>query len=93
MTDLAWSPKDPAESLNYSIDWSKALPQGVTIASAEWSATPAGLDLSSPSHAQKATTVWISGGSAGLTYLVTCEITTSAGQTFQRSVRLPVAEL
>ena len=93
MIELAWPPKDPDDSLDYSIDWSKALPQGSTISGAAWSVNKPGLTLSNQTVGQKTTTVWLAGGRAGVTYVVTCEISTSSGHVYQRSVRLPVIRL
>lgn len=69
--------KDPSDVLNYSFDWSRWL-IGDTIVSFTPTAT-AGLIINSQSFTPTQTTVILSGGTAGLPYTVTHEITTAAG--------------
>lgn len=77
--------KDPSSVLDYGFDWALWLTTGEIIASATWT-VPAGLVKDSESVNGAITACWISGGTAGVDYEVTCEVTTSAGRIDQRSI-------
>lgn len=51
-----------------------------SITAAVWTSTPAGLSLTGPSEAGRVAGVTISGGTAGQTYVVMCDVTTDGGQ-------------
>lgn len=92
---LRWPAKDPADNLDFSIDWTDqlALPTTPdTISAVVWT-VPAGLTAGNQSHASGIATTWLSGGTAGTEYVVTCRITTAAGRIIERSARLAVREL
>lgn len=92
---LRWPAKDPADHLDFSIDWSDQLAIGAapdTISTVVWT-VPAGLTAGVQSHAAGVATTWLSGGAAGTEYVVTCRITTAAGRIIERSARLAVREL
>lgn len=92
---LSWPDKDPADVLDYSIDWSAqlALPtEPDTIESVTWT-VPSGLTKESQSHAEGIATAWLSGGVSGREYLVACRIVTAGGRTLERSARLLVRDL
>ena len=78
--------KTPPEIKDYSIDWSAVL-SSETIVSSTWDA--GGLDLMVnnpiPTIANNLTTVWLSAGTCGNSYLVTNTITTTGGREFQES--------
>lgn len=82
--------KDPAADLDYSIDWSVWLGTD-TIATSAWS-VPAGLAFGITASTATTATVWLAGGTAGRTYDVTNTITTAAGRTDQRTIRIAVQE-
>lgn len=84
--------KDPAAELDYKFDWSDWLPAGDTIQDASVTAT-AGLTVA-PDLTVTATAVtcWLSGGTAGLDYTVTCHIETAAGRVDERSIKIQVRE-
>jgi hypothetical protein len=82
--------KDPNAILDYTFDWTAWL--GVDdISSATFQAT-AGLTVATSSATLKKATVWISGGEAGKTYLVTCHITSAGGRQEDRTIQLNVSE-
>jgi hypothetical protein len=91
MTPLAELLKDPAAILDYAVDWSGALPAGDTIASAAATAD-AGITVQSHSYSGQTHTIWLSGGTAGSSYLVTSEVTTAAGRKDQRTLRITVED-
>lgn len=77
--------------------------QGATISSATWT-VPSGLTKDSSNQAavtirgvnyaiNTVTTIWLSGGTAGVDYEVHCRIVTSDARTLDRTVRVRVAEL
>lgn len=88
-----WPYKDPSEVLDYSIRWSKLLSSGETISTATWT-VPSGLtNVSSViDSTHKDTTIWLSGGTSGQYYSISCQITTSASRTFERTATLGVKE-
>lgn len=87
---MRWPNKDPDEVLDYAVDWTARL-AGDTISTSAFT-VPAGLTMDSESATSQISTVWISGGTAGL-YSIECTITTSGGRTMQESVRLAVVEV
>ena len=68
--------KDPQAILDYSIDWSTWL-AGDTIATSTWT-VPAGIVKDSDTNTATRTTIWLSGGSAGVAYSICNHITTAA---------------
>jgi hypothetical protein len=86
-----WIEKDPAALLDYSIDWGAAstlggpwLQTGETVSAHVWT-VPAGIIKDHQADANTISTLWLSGGTAGTSYTVTCKVTTSAGRTDERS--------
>lgn len=89
------APKDPDEVKDYRVEWSDGL-DGDTIASSSWSIGVADeavgheLEVDSDSFAASSTTVWLSGGTTGLTYRLLNRITTAGGRTLDQTVKLVV---
>lgn len=96
--------KDPDAVIEFGQDWGTgAVIDGVTadwladdetITTSEWFITGADTDLTidSDSHDDKTTTVWLSGGTAGVNYTLTNRITTDGGRTDDRSRIIQVVE-
>lgn len=82
--------KDPNAVLDYSIDWTRWL-AGDQIAASEW-IIPSGLTKMADSKTSTSATVWLSGGTAGQSYIVTNRIATAAGRTEDRSFTIRVEE-
>jgi len=82
-------PKDPDEVLDYKFDWSSWLASGETISTATLS-VESGLTKDSDSITDSSTsvTVWLSGGTAGQKYTVSCKITTSDSRTAERTLNI-----
>ncbi len=92
--------KDPDEVLDYKYDW-KALTNGSgkedilvsgeTI-STKTITTESGItvDSSSVTDTSTSVTVWLSGGTAGTSYIVACKITTTDSRTYERSMQINV---
>ena len=84
--------KDPDAVLDYSVDWSLWL-AGDQIASSEWLLEGGALiEKVTDSHTATKATVWLRGGQAGTTYLVTNRIVTVAGRTDDRSISVRVED-
>lgn len=79
--------KDPNASLDYEWDWAAWL-DGDTIASHTVVAT--GLTVVSSTASTTAVVAWLSGGTAGATYVATCHIATAAGRQDDRSITIRV---
>lgn len=83
--------KDPNAVLDYGFDWSSWLQTGETISSATWT-VPTGITKTSQTESTTETIVWLSGGTAGTSYDVSCRIVTSQGRTDDRTMTIKVAE-
>lgn len=103
---LKWPAKGPAETLNYSVDWSRFL-DGATIASVTWAITDAtgtpvtivtppetvnGLTVIGYTNTNTVATIQLSAGTNGITYKLTCTIVFGSGLTASRTIQLPVRE-
>jgi hypothetical protein len=82
--------KDPNAILDYSIDWTRWL-AGDQIAASEW-IVASGLTKMADSTTATSATVWLSGGTAGQSHIVTNRMTTAAGRTEDRSFTIRVEE-
>ena len=83
--------KSTTAVLDYKFDWSAWLGAGEGIATRSVTAS-AGLTIDSDSADSTGVEVWLSGGAAGCSYELTCEITTNSipARTDQRSVTVQV---
>jgi hypothetical protein len=78
---------DPDAVLDYGLDWSKWLTSGDDLDSATWT-IPDGLTEDTSAIVGKVATVWIRGGTAGESYLLTCHVVTTGGREDDRSIQL-----
>lgn len=93
--------KDPQSVLDYGIDWSTWLKTEAevladtdsadTISTSTWT-VPAGIIEDSDSKADRATTIWLSGGTAGTNYILANKIVTVGGRTCERSIEIIVEQ-
>jgi hypothetical protein len=83
-------PKDPNAVLDYGWDWATWL-AGDTIVASTWIA-PVGLVVESDAFTDTTTSVWLSGGTQGVTYAVSNRITTAAGRIEDRSLAIQVVD-
>lgn len=103
---LKWPVKDPDETLDYSIDWSRFLGSD-TISAIVWyiddsdgtrtevspTQTVNTLTAVAESFTDTVASVQISGGTAGITYRVSSQITFGSDSlTAVRTIQLPVRE-
>ena len=96
---LPWIEKDTSAVLDYTIDWNAAsslggpwLAAGETISGAAVWTVPAGITVDHQADTMTASTVWLSGGTAGNSYTIACKITTSAGRIDERSFLVAVKQ-
>lgn len=94
-----YSVKDPAENIQYSMDFSLVIPNpNETIATSTWTIAaqtdaanvnvPAMLGATSRSG--KICSSYVTGGTSGTTYILSCTVGTSANETVKISGILPV---
>ncbi len=95
---LKWSHKDPNEVLDYRLDWlGTAADPGPMydsddiISNSLW-VVPDGVASESEDFDDGSTTIWLSGGTAGETYVLLNRITTADGRVFDQSVKLPMKD-
>lgn len=86
--DVASIEKHPGAVLDYAIDWSLWLGSDV-IATFNIS-VPTGLTLDSSTNTQNTVTFWLSGGTANADYVLVVTITTAAGKTESKSIKVMV---
>jgi len=84
-------PKDADAVLDYIFDWTEWLDY-VTDTIASYAIEVDGVVLDSHSQNGKLITVWVSGGTAGETASVTCQITTASSRIDERTIYLLVQE-
>lgn len=85
---LLWPPKDPAETLDYDLDWTLRL-AGDVILSSVWTSQPGiALAVVSSSFLGPITKIWLSGGVIGQTYTLVNTITTGLGDIMDESVQI-----
>lgn len=80
--------KDPQAILDYAINWATWLGADA-ISSSVWEADD-GITIVSHSHDATTATVWLSGGTHGVTYNLTCHIVTAAGREDDRTITVKV---
>jgi len=85
--------KDPSATLDYSFDWSDWLQGAEAITSTNWSVTPTGgLTLGAETAAGNTRGVFVSSGTLGARYRLTCQIETDLGRTAEQSLAVRVME-
>lgn len=83
--------KDPDAVLDFSFDWSAWL-EDIENISTRTITVDTGLTKNSDSESSGVVTAWLSGGTAGTTYEVACEIVTSLGRTDERTIAIVVED-
>ncbi|MDP3855334.1 hypothetical protein [Phenylobacterium sp.] len=89
-----WIAKDPNAVLDYQLNWDAigdSWLNGDTISAATWTVA-AGITKDSDDRTTTTTRIWLSGGTAGQTYVVSCRIMTAGGRVEDRSFRIVCAE-
>ena len=83
--------RDANSVLDFMWDWSAWL-QVSEVISSHTINSPVGITIDSSSHTNTTVTAWVSGGTTGTAYDVTCRITTNQGRTEDRTIRLMTKE-
>lgn len=88
---LSWpAVKDPDEVKDYGVDWSPMLVED-SLATSTWIVGDDDtLTIDSQSNTDMTTTVWLSGGTEGITYQVLNRVTTAGGRTYDQTIKLKV---
>jgi hypothetical protein len=103
---LKWPPKDKDETLDYSLDWSRALEGGETIQSVSWyivnssdakvafglGTTVDGLKNLTQTNTPTVATIYLDAGIDNQEYKLFCSITTTASLVKERSVKIRIRE-
>lgn len=84
--------KDPDEVVDYDLSWADLMTDDTdTIASSTWT-VPAGITKDSSSNTTTVTKVWLSGGTANVTYTLLNRVVTAGGRTLDQSVKLKMKD-
>lgn len=85
--------KDPDDTLDFPFDWSLWLTEsgGDTIGSVTVTVS-SGLTMGSVTFTTTAVIAWVSGGTAGEVYTISCKVTTAGGRIKERTIRVKVKE-
>jgi len=103
---MKWPNKDPNETLDFGIDWSRFLHTDETIASSSWyivSTENEALDFNpgasydtlvntSSGNDSRVVTITVAGGVSNKQYKLVCRVTLSTDLIAERSVILPIKE-
>lgn len=95
---LAWPAKDPADTLDYTLDLSLALAGDTSdsVADVDVQIAPSeagGVSLVKTTADGAQAIIWLTGGFAGTVYSVSVIVRTMSGRVVSRSVLLPVDSL
>lgn len=90
---LATITKQPAERFSYTISYVEALTTGDNVQTASAVVTPAGLVIDNVGVYDPRVKLWVSGGTAGVSYKVTVTVNTADGRIFQDELTFKIKEL
>lgn len=83
--------KDGEAELDFVFDWSEWLEDGEVISTYVLTVSD-GITKESDSKTTDAVTVWLSGGTVGELYSISCKITTSLGRIDERTMKIRVKD-
>lgn len=83
--------KDPNSTIDFAVDWAEWLSSADTVSSSSWEVS--GLTVSSSSVTNNVTRAFLTGGIAGVDYLITNRVTTQGGRIEDRSILVQVRQL
>jgi len=84
--------KDPDAVLDYTFDWTLYLDDIADTISSRTVIVPTGMTKVSDSIVGKTVVVWLSGGTSGSKYQITCRIVTAGGRTDDRSIFIKIKD-
>ena len=83
--------QDPQANLDYGFDWSGWLRPGDTIVTSTF-IVASGLTKGTESHTDTTTSVFVSGGTVGVSYDITNHITTAQGRADDRTLTITIEQ-
>lgn len=84
--------KDPDEVVDYDLSWADQMTEDAdTIATSTWT-VPTGIIKDSQNNTTTRTKIWVSGGTAGESYICLNRVVTAGGRTLDQSVKLKVKD-
>lgn len=89
---LATYTKQPADVLDYDVEYSDFMGGIDALSSKTVTATPTGINVDSSSIVGTRVKVWLSGGTNGVTYKITVTATTSDGRVKQDEFKVKVKD-
>lgn len=103
---LRWPPKDKDETLDFSLDWSRALDSGETLTGVDWfvvdssdqkmpfgiGVTVDGLRNQTQTNTSTVATIYLAQGTNNKEYKLYCSATTSSGRVTERTVKIRIRE-
>lgn len=84
--------KDPDAVVDFTFDWTAWLAAVSDSIDTIDVTVPAGITKDSQTNDANTVTVWLSGGTAGESYDILCEIVTAGARTDQRTMQVNVLE-
>jgi len=84
--------QDPKDHLDYVFNWSPWLQDGGETIESYVITAETGITVGEKAECGGKVTVWLSGGTAGANYMVSCRITTSVGRIAERSMLIKVRQ-
>lgn len=88
---------DPSAVLDFAIDWSRWLQGGEAVTAATWTLPDDnGAPVEASGHDRSTDggvcTIWLTGGTVGCTYSLTCHVVTSMGREDDRTITIESRE-
>lgn len=83
--------KDPDANLDYVWNWAAWLADAETIDTVTW-IVPDGITEGDTTKTDTTATIWLSGGTLGQSYEITCRITTNQGRIDDRTRRIRISD-
>jgi len=83
--------KSPSAVIDYAVDWTDWMAAGDTLSSVVWT-VPSGITKDSSTEDGAKCIIWLSGGTAGQNYTLTCAITTTQGRKESRQIVIKVRQ-
>ena len=93
MAVIASYTQQPADNLDYDIDYGEWLSNADSLLSATVAVAPAGLTVQSPLVVGERVKLWVSGGTSGTKYKVTVTTTTTLGRIKQDEIKFSVKDI
>lgn len=84
--------KAPADRLDYDFDFSRWMPSGDRITAADAAIAPEGVTVERIETSETVARIWLSGGEANTSAVLTVTITTLAGRTKEVSAGLRIKD-